>query len=147
MAIARSSPTRRLSTRFRTTTRQRTIAVWRGTIRPSVSPGRSRRRRRSCRTRIVACRNGPTCRTSSRILERAMRLVVTGGAGFIGSALIRHLIADTAHSVVNLDKLTYAASPEALAGVERDSRYVFERADIGDRAAVDRILRTHRPDA
>jgi dTDP-glucose 4,6-dehydratase len=76
-----------------------------------------------------------------------MRILVTGGAGFIGSALIRHLIRDTAHGVINLDKLTYAASPEALVEVAGDPRYAFEQADIADRAAVDRILKTHRPEA
>ena len=48
-----------------------------------------------------------------------MRLLITGGAGFIGSALIRHLIRDSAHAVVNLDKLTYAASPEAVTPMRR----------------------------
>src|SRR5262245_28238812 len=76
-----------------------------------------------------------------------MRLLVTGGAGFIGSALVRLLVRESDHAVVNLDKLTYAASPEALAEVENHPRYSFERADIADRAAVERILRTHRPDA
>jgi dTDP-glucose 4,6-dehydratase len=76
-----------------------------------------------------------------------MRILVTGGAGFIGSALIRHLIRDTEHSVVNLDKLTYAASPDALSDIDSGKRYIFEQADIADRAAVTRILGEHRPDA
>jgi dTDP-glucose 4,6-dehydratase len=76
-----------------------------------------------------------------------MKLLVTGGAGFIGSAVIRLVLRETNASVVNLDKLTYAASPEAVAEVAGDPRYAFERVDICDRAAVQRVLRQHQPDA
>jgi dTDP-glucose 4,6-dehydratase len=76
-----------------------------------------------------------------------MKLLVTGGAGFIGSAVVRYLIQDTPHSVVNVDKLTYAGNLESLSEVSRDPRYAFERVDIADRAAVARVLAQHQPDA
>lgn len=76
-----------------------------------------------------------------------MKLLITGGAGFIGSAVIRHIIQNTGDSVVNLDKLTYAGNLESLASVADDPRYTFEQADICDRAALDRIFAQHRPDA
>jgi len=76
-----------------------------------------------------------------------MKILVTGGAGFIGSALVRHLIGNPGHSVVNLDKLTYASSLEALEPVSCDPRYCLEQADIADSAAVARIFRQHQPDA
>lgn len=76
-----------------------------------------------------------------------MKILVTGGAGFIGSAVIRHLINDTAHQVVNLDKLTYAGNLESLAAVSQHPRYAFEHADIADRAFLDRIFAQHQPDA
>lgn len=76
-----------------------------------------------------------------------MKLLITGGAGFIGSAVIRHIINHTQDSVVNLDKLTYAGNLESLASVADNPRYVFEHADIGDRAALERIFSTHRPNA
>ena len=59
-----------------------------------------------------------------------MRIIVSGGLGFIGSALIRHLINNTEHKVLNIDKETYAAMPEALAQVENDGNYMFEKIDI-----------------
>lgn len=76
-----------------------------------------------------------------------MKILVTGGAGFIGSAVIRHLIGATEHAVVNVDKLTYAGNLESLAGVSGDPRYAFEHADICDREALARIFAAHRPDA
>ena len=76
-----------------------------------------------------------------------MKILVTGGAGFIGSAVIRHIICNTADSVVNLDKLTYAGNLESLDAVSGDCRYAFEKVDICDRAALDRVLNEHQPDA
>ncbi|WP_458527204.1 dTDP-glucose 4,6-dehydratase [Onishia taeanensis] len=76
-----------------------------------------------------------------------MKLLITGGAGFIGSAVIRHIIANTADSVVNVDKLTYAGNLESLAEVESSSRYAFEQMDICDKAALERVFNKHRPDA
>ena len=75
-----------------------------------------------------------------------MKILVTGGAGFIGSAVVR-LAVERGHQVVNLDALTYAACLENVAGVAQNPLYVFEQADIRDRAALDRIFATHRPDA
>ena len=72
-------------------------------------------------------------------------VLITGGAGFIGSAVIRHLIRHTGHLVVNLDKLTYAGNLESLVEVADSSRYIFEHADITDRSALDRIFAQHRP--
>ncbi len=76
-----------------------------------------------------------------------MRILVTGGAGFIGSALIRHLIHDTEHSVLNLDKLTYAGNLESLAEIESSDRYQFLQADIADRERVSEALLDFQPDA
>ena len=67
----------------------------------------------------------------------AKKILVTGGAGFIGSALIRHIINNTGYNVVNVDKLTYASSLESLASVDKNSRYHFEKIDICDENAVD----------
>ena len=76
-----------------------------------------------------------------------MNIIVTGGAGFIGSAVIRHLIKNTDHRVINLDKLTYAGNLESLREVSDSPRYCFEEVDICDREAVDRVFATHKPDA
>ncbi|MCQ4346627.1 dTDP-glucose 4,6-dehydratase [Pseudomonas stutzeri] len=75
------------------------------------------------------------------------KILVTGGAGFIGSAVVRHLIRHTPHEVANLDKLTYAGNLESLAPVADSSRYRFYRADICDAAALDRIFAEFCPDA
>jgi len=75
-----------------------------------------------------------------------MRLLITGGAGFIGSAVVRHAIA-AGHAVTNLDALTYAACLDNVASVADSPNYTFEQADIRDRAALDRIFAQHRPDA
>lgn len=75
-----------------------------------------------------------------------MKLLVTGGAGFIGSAVVR-LAVSRGHQVVNLDALTYAACLENVASVAGSPLYAFEQADIRDRAALDRVFALHRPDA
>ncbi|MDP2080609.1 MAG: dTDP-glucose 4,6-dehydratase [Pseudotabrizicola sp.] len=75
-----------------------------------------------------------------------MKLLVTGGAGFIGSAVVRLAVA-RGHEVVNLDALTYAACLENVAEAAHSNLYTFEKADIRDRAALDVIFARHRPDA
>jgi dTDP-glucose 4,6-dehydratase len=74
------------------------------------------------------------------------RVIVTGGAGFIGSAVIRQLLAETDAFVVNLDKLTYAANLASLPGAEGHPRYAFEKVDICDGAELRRVFAEHRPD-
>ncbi|WP_081001131.1 dTDP-glucose 4,6-dehydratase [Pseudomonas brassicacearum] len=76
-----------------------------------------------------------------------MKILVTGGAGFIGSAVIRHIISNTTDSVINVDKLTYAGNLESLAEAAQSPRYAFERVDICDRQQIDRVLNEHQPDA
>ncbi|NMG73931.1 dTDP-glucose 4,6-dehydratase [Aromatoleum diolicum] len=76
-----------------------------------------------------------------------MKILVTGGAGFIGSAVVRHIIKNTSDAVVNVDKLTYAGNLDSLAEVSGSPQYAFEQVDICDRAAVERVFREHQPDA
>ncbi len=73
-------------------------------------------------------------------------ILVTGGAGFIGSAVVRHIIQDTDYQVVNLDKLTYAGNLESLALVADNPRYTFEQVDICQRSELDRVFTTYQPD-
>ncbi|MEZ5854360.1 MAG: dTDP-glucose 4,6-dehydratase [Hyphomicrobiaceae bacterium] len=76
-----------------------------------------------------------------------MKIIVTGGAGFIGSAVCRFLVSEAGVNVVNIDKLTYAANLASVAPVAQDARYAFEQIDICDRAALDGVLARHAPDA
>ena len=76
-----------------------------------------------------------------------MKILVTGGAGFIGSAVVRHLLQNTPHQVVNLDKLTYAGNLQSLPGASENPAYRFEQVDICDAEGVARVLAEHRPDA
>lgn len=75
-----------------------------------------------------------------------MRIIVTGGAGFIGSALVRHLVQNMAHQVLNIDALTYAGNSASLTAVEGSSNYAFLHADICDRSAMDAAVARFQPD-
>jgi dTDP-glucose 4,6-dehydratase len=76
----------------------------------------------------------------------AKTIIVTGGAGFIGSAVIRELINQTEHSVINVDKLTYAGNLESLKTIDQNPRYTFEQVDICDALNIKRVLESYQPD-
>ena len=76
-----------------------------------------------------------------------MKILITGGSGFIGSAVVRHIIQNTRDQVINIDKLTYAGSEENLVDVCHSGRYVFEKVDICDSITLKTIFRRHAPDA
>ena len=74
------------------------------------------------------------------------KLLITGGAGFIGSAVIRHIINNSNHSVINVDNLTYAGNLDSLTSVENSSRYTFEKVDITNSIELSRVFKTQKPD-
>ncbi len=76
-----------------------------------------------------------------------MKIIVTGGAGFIGSAVIRHIINHTNNEVLNVDKLTYAGNLESLESIANNERYQFSQTDICDRIALDQLFESFQPDA
>ena len=73
-------------------------------------------------------------------------ILVTGGAGFIGSALVRYIINKTQHSVVNVDKLTYSGNPESLDGMEKSKNYIFEKIDICNESELQEVFTKNQPD-
>ena len=75
-----------------------------------------------------------------------MKILVTGGAGFIGSAVVRHIIENTEHHVLNVDKLTYAGNLESLSSASKNERYHFSKTDICDRIALDQLFKEFQPD-
>ena len=77
---------------------------------------------------------------------RPKKILITGGAGFIGSAVIRHIINNSNHSVINIDNLTYAGNLESLTSVENNQRYTFEKLDICNAIDVFKVFNTHQPD-
>ena len=75
-----------------------------------------------------------------------MKIIVTGGAGFIGSALVRHIINSTQNTVINVDSLTYAGNLESLGDVSNNDRHIFAQVDICDADAIERVFAEHKPD-
>jgi len=74
-------------------------------------------------------------------MDNSKTILVTGGAGFIGSALIRHIIKNTQHSVVNIDKLTYCGNLDSLTLIDESSNYFFEQIDICNKDAIKKYLK------
>lgn len=83
----------------------------------------------------------------NRKYRGTMKILVTGGAGFIGSAVIRHIINHTSDSIVNVDCLTYAGNLESLKSIDKNERYQFEQVNICDRSELERVFKHHQPDA
>ena len=79
-------------------------------------------------------------------MDNKLTILVTGGAGFIGSALVRHIISNTTHKVVNIDKLTYSGNLESLESVKDNENYIFEHVDICESNELERIFKNNKPD-
>lgn len=78
-------------------------------------------------------------------MKTNLKILVTGGAGFIGSALVRYLVNETNHTVINVDKLTYAGNLESLKSIAKSERYHFEHVDICDKTALEQVFNAHQP--
>src|SRR5215471_17692542 len=100
------------------------------------------KRRSRFRTKTGAPRHSPSSRQGAD-----MRVLVTGGLGFIGSAVVRLLIGETDHQVLNVDKVTYAANPASVKEAATNPRYRFAKADIADGAAMRALFSEFSPDA
>src|SRR5512138_1002783 len=145
----RAMPEKGLTRRVRTAhsvtqTIVTTSAETRKTMRASLIVT-SKAARRPVTAEFLSRRHSAASGGSLRDESHWVMFLVTGGAGFIGSALVRALVEDKSASVVNVDKLTYAANPASLADLALDPRYAFEQIDICDGAAVRRVLETYRP--
>ena len=79
-------------------------------------------------------------------MKNKKTILVTGGAGFIGSALIRHIINNTQHNIVNIDKLSYSGNLESLESIEANNNYIFEQVDICDENNLSRVFKMNQPD-
>ena len=79
-------------------------------------------------------------------MKNTKTILVTGGAGFIGSALIRHIINSTEHNIVNIDKLSYSGNLESLESIEANNNYIFEQVDICDENNLSRVFKMNQPD-
>ncbi len=79
-------------------------------------------------------------------MSNIKKMLITGGAGFIGSAVIRHIINNTGHSVINVDKLTYAGNLESLKSIKDNVRYSFEQVNICDAIEIKRVFNQYQPD-
>src|SRR5690606_23342708 len=80
-------------------------------------------------------------------LNQGYRILVTGGAGFIGSAVVRHILNATENIIINIDKLTYASNLDSLSKAQSSGRYYFEKVDICDREQLDRVFFEYKPHA